>query len=82
MVHALVCATAAAMIAGVYMIFNPYLSFKPKTEIERWTTRERSYGHPYYFKLRYSPDQYIHHSDVYNRPSKQRCYPRTTMYLE
>lgn len=76
------CATIAAILAGMYAIFNPYLAFKPKTLCEKWTTRERSHGHPYYWKMRYNPNNYVHHPDVYNRPLKQRCYPRTTMYLE
>lgn len=82
MVYVLGCATIAAIILGCYAIFNPYLSFVPKDCVEKWTTRERSHGHPYYWKMRYQPEQYIHHTDVYNRPLKQRCYLRTTMYIE
>ena len=78
----LTCVTIAGILAGMYAIFNPYLAFKPKTSCEKWTTRERSYGHPYYFKLKYEPKNYVHHPDVYNRSMKQRCYSRTTMYLE
>lgn len=39
------------VIAG--LIFNPYLSHKPKNILERWSTRERSFGHPYYWRMRY-----------------------------
>ncbi len=71
-----------AVCAGIYMLFNPYMSFKPKNCIEKWTTRERSYGHPYYWKMRYCPEMNIHHPDVYNRPLKERCYNRNVMYVE
>ncbi len=42
-------------------IFNPYKTFKPATKqsvgcVEKWTTRERSHGYPYYWKLRFMPD--------------------------
>lgn len=70
------------ILGGMYAIFNPYLAFKPKTKVEEWTTRELSNGHPYYWKMRYCPVYNKHHSDVYNRPCKTRCYARTTMYLE
>lgn len=35
------------------MILNPYLSHEPKDMLESWTTRERSFGHPYYWRMRY-----------------------------
>ena len=78
--YPLLCTTA--ILGAMYAIFNPYLAFKPKTLCEKWTTRERSHGHPYYWKMRYCPEMYVHHPDVYNRRMKQRCYSRTTMYLE
>ena len=77
-----VLACGLVVIGGVFYIFNPYMYFKPKTNVEKWTTREQSYGHPYYWKLRYCSDEYVHHPDVYNRPMKQRCNSRNIMYLE
>ena len=38
---------------GIVLIFNPLSAFQPRNEIERWTTRERSFGYPYYWKMRY-----------------------------
>lgn len=73
---------AAILVGTMYAIYNPYLAFKPKSIEEQWTTREQSYGHPYYWKMRYCPEYNVHHAAAYNRPMKQRCYPRTTMYLE
>lgn len=35
------------------LILNPYMSHKPRDMLERWTTRERSFGHPYYWRMRY-----------------------------
>lgn len=40
------------VLATAY-VFSPYFALRPRTSEERWTTRERSYGHPYYWKLRY-----------------------------
>lgn len=70
------------LVITTYKLFNPYLSFEPKSVYEQWTTRERSYGHPYYWKMRYCPETYAFHPDAYNRRLKKRCYLRTTMYLE
>ncbi len=35
------------------LIFNPYLAHESRDTLERWTTRERSFGHPYYWRMRY-----------------------------
>ena len=76
--YALLC--GALITVGTYYIFNPYMAFTPKKNINR--TRENSFGHPYYWNLRYDPIQYVHHPDVYNRPHKKRSYIRNVMYIE
>ena len=43
------------IVVIVGLIFNPYLAFEPKDMLEQWTTRERSFGHPYYWRMRYCP---------------------------
>lgn len=70
------------IMGGAFYIFNPYMAFKPKNCVEQWTTRERSYGHPYYWKLRYCPDEYVRHPDTYNRHMKYRYNNKNIMYLE
>lgn len=44
--------TIIAMI-GVVWIFNPYLAHRWRSTRERWTTRERSHGHPFYWMMRF-----------------------------
>jgi len=39
------------IIAG--LVFNPYMAHEPRDMLERWTTRERSFGHPYYWRMRF-----------------------------
>lgn len=70
------------ILGCVCYLFNPYMSFIPKSEIDLWKTRERSHGHPYYYKLRYNPQEYKNHSNVYNRPIKHRYFHRNVMYIE
>ena len=60
------------------LLFNPYLAFKPRDNFERWTTRELSYGHPYYWKKRYcsgkqSNDDYPLHLGWLNNERYEWC---------
>ncbi len=48
------CVVIVALVTA--WIFNPMSAFKPKNCVEQWTTRERSHGHPYYWKLRFMPN--------------------------
>ena len=74
--------TGIILTGCIYYIFNPYMAFKPKNNIQRWTTREKSYGHPHYWKLRYCPSSIINHPNAYNRHTKKRHYFRNVMYIE
>jgi hypothetical protein len=57
---------AIAIIAyGCCKAFSPYFAQRYRTDIERWSTRERAFGHVYYEKLKNDPDR---HHTVYNRP--------------
>ena len=69
-------------LVGLYYVFNPYMWFSPRSNEELWKTRERSYGHPYYWKMRYDPKMYVHHVDAYNRHPKMRYNYRNVMYIE
>ena len=66
----------------VAYLFNPYMSFIPKTEDELWKTRELSHGGPYYWKMQYCPKMNVRHPEVYNRPFKVRYYNRNVMYIQ
>lgn len=65
-----------------YWIFNPYMSFVPKDNFERWTTNERSYGWPYYWKMKYQPGFLEANQDVYNHMNKHRYYIDNVMIIE
>jgi len=41
------------VVIGVIYIFNPYISQRWRTTRERWTTRERSHGYPFYWMMRF-----------------------------
>ena len=41
------------LVVGVVWVFNPYMAHRWRTDVERWTTRERSHGHPFYWMMRY-----------------------------
>lgn len=68
------------VIAITCLVFNPYMAYKPKTEEELWKTNELSYGHPFYWKMRY--DKCEKKEDVTNRHSKCRVYTKNIMYIE
>ena len=71
------------IVISLFTIFNPYMAFTPRSACERWQTRERSYGHPFYWKMKNLPEFHNRHLlQVYNKPLKMRRYPRTTMYVE
>ena len=85
------------LVFGVGFIFNPYLAngWLWKGCQEEWTTRERSYGHPFYWKLRFFGGErmadgmcviphrdHLVHPILSNRPQHHRRYPRNVMYLE
>ena len=65
-------------------VFNPYMAHRERTVCERWQTRERSYGHPLYWKIRYLPGGWgeAHRLNLFNRPCKKRCYIKNVMYIE
>lgn len=67
---------------GVYWLFNPYLAHRWRTCGERWSTRERSHGHPFYWMMRYNPDWIKYHHLAYNRPYKAQCNVKNVMYVE
>ena len=84
------------VIVGVVWIFNPYMAHRWRTCVERWTTRERSHGHPFYWLMRYGDKDsaYDHdadwqsksyigmHKNLYNRPAKQECNVKNVIYIE
>jgi hypothetical protein len=41
-----------AFIAICVYVFSPYVAQRWRTDVERWSTRERSFGHPYYQRLK------------------------------
>jgi hypothetical protein len=41
------------IVLGTVWIFNPYMAHRWRTDVERWTTRERSHGHPFYWLMRF-----------------------------
>lgn len=52
------------IIISIGLIFNSYLAFESTRGVtpernmkELWTTRENSYGHPYYWKIRHCEDK-------------------------
>ena len=47
---------AISIILATIWIFNPYRQYNWRNCVERWTAREKSHGHPYYWKLRFQPD--------------------------
>lgn len=53
------------LVFGIVWMFNPYMASRWRTDVERWTTRERSYGHPFYWKMRYADKDsaYDHDAD-------------------
>lgn len=51
------------VLVGVAWIFNPYLAPRWRTNAERWTTRERSHGHPFYWMLRFGDKDSVYDYD-------------------
>lgn len=52
------------IIIGVAWLFNPYMAQRWRTTRERWTTRERSHGHPFYWRMRYAdPDRWPYNDE-------------------
>lgn len=43
------------VVVSVYLIFNPYLAWKWRTDEELWRTREHSYGWPFYSRIQTDP---------------------------
>lgn len=41
------------VLISVVWIFNPYLAHRWRSTRERWTTRERSHGYPFYWMMRF-----------------------------
>ena len=57
--------TILMLVVGVVWIFNPYLAHRWRSTKERWTTRQRSHGYPFYWMMRYGDKDsaYDHDAD-------------------
>lgn len=87
-------AVTLIFIVGTIWVFNPYMSHQWRSSKERWTTRERSHGHPFYWKIRYgkksSPYDYDAGCDgicyggenLANRPRKMQYTVKNVDYIE
>ena len=67
---------------GLFLIFNPYRALRWRTNDERWTTRERSYGHPFYMRMRFDPEETKNHVKLYNTPYKIERSVKNVIYVE
>jgi hypothetical protein len=68
----------------IVYVFNPYMSFEPKDEFESWTTRERSFGYPYYWRARFEPgfiEDKGRLNRAFNRDYYKRCNWRNVMLI-
>ncbi len=65
------------IVLTVVLLFEPY-----RTDEERWTTRERSYGYPFYWRMQYDESELKNHSKLYNRPYKIERTVKNVIYVE
>ena len=70
------------LLVGIFLLFNPYKALRWRTDEERWSTRERSYGHPFYMRMRFDPEEIKNHAKLYNRPYKMERTVKNVMYVE
>lgn len=71
------------IVVIIIWIFNPYMSYIWRSACERWHTRERSYGHPFYSMIkerRCIPQPLL--NELYNRTCKKTCYKKNVIYIE
>ena len=82
--------TVIALVIGYFVatkcVFAPYKAHRWRTDLERWTTRDRSHGWPFYYNLQFGPDgwsdQNERHHYTYNRPCKMTRTCKNVIIVE
>lgn len=70
-------------LAIIFALGSVMWLYRWRTSAERWTTRERSHGHPFYWLMRYTGWGKRYHHRLYNRPHHKAAYNvKNIIYIE